>query len=101
MLTIMLIIYIILSLLLIIFILINKGNGAEIGATFNSSTNDIFGSKGSNSILNKIIIFIAIMSLIANISINLINKNIKKKNIEPLVNIYEKQINLKKQKINN
>ncbi len=95
----LLIIYIICSFLLIFLILMSKGKGAEIGATLNSSTNDIFGSKGSNSTLNKIIILIALISLIINISINLMNTQIKEKKQKPLVNIYKNQtyfINLNK-----
>ncbi len=82
---IILIIYIILSTLLIITILLNKGKGSEIGATFDSSS-DIFGSKGSNAILNKIIITIALMILIINILINTKNLNIKK-NTTPNIDI--------------
>jgi len=89
MLKIIITIHIILSLLLITFILINKGKGADTGGITNTSTNDVFGSKGSSSILNKIIILIAVMSLISNISINLINKDIKKKDLNPTIDLYQ------------
>jgi len=72
----------------------NKGKGAEIGATFNSSTNEIFGSKGSDSVLNTIIIILASISLIANLFINTMNKNEKEKTIEPIVKMYDYQSNL-------
>lgn len=72
---ILLLVYIICLCFLIIFILINKGKGAEIGATFNSSTNDIFGSKGSSSIIKKIIILLAILVLSINLFINIISKD--------------------------
>ena len=73
-----LIIYIICLFFIIILILLSRGKGAEIGATFNSSSIDLFGSKGSNSIINKLIIITAIIALITNISLNFINKNYNK-----------------------
>ena len=89
-----LIIYVMCSCLLIIFILMSKGKGAEIGATFNSSTNEIFGSKGSSSILNKIITFLAVLALSTNLLINVINKNENEKITHPIINIKEYKIPL-------
>lgn len=93
-----LIIYAMCSCLLILFILMSKGKGAEIGATFNSSTNEIFGSKGSSSILNKIITFLALLVLSTNLLINVINKNEKTTN--PIINIqeYKTQLSEEEQK---
>ena len=98
MLKLILITHIICSCLLIIVILMNKGKGAEIGATFNSSENNLFGSKGSSSILNKIIVSMALLSLVTNISINLINKDIVDKKIYPTVDIYKYQEDISKKK---
>lgn len=84
-----LIIYIMCSCLLILFILMSGGKGAEIGATFNSSSNEVFGSKGSSSILNKIITFLAVMILGANLLINVINKNENEKISNPIINIQD------------
>ncbi len=82
-----LIIYIIISLLVIIFILMSRGKGAAVGATFNSSSIDLFGSKGSNSIINKIIVVLYVILLIINISLNMMNKNIKEKDLDHTLNI--------------
>lgn len=89
-----LIIYVMCSCLLIFFILMSKGKGAEIGATFNSSTNELFGSKGSSSILNKIITFLALFALSTNLLINVINKNEKEKITNPIINVQEYKTHL-------
>jgi len=86
MLKIIIILYIFFSFLLIGLILINKGKGAEMGG-ITSSESDIFGSKGSNNILNKIIIFLAILLLLLNISINITNNKLKNNIIESHINI--------------
>jgi len=78
---IILIIHIIISLSIIFLILINKGKGAEIGATFGSDQESLFGSHGSNSFIRKIIIFLSITFVITCISMTLLNKN--KNHVEP------------------
>ena len=88
MLKLIIILYIVFSFLLICLILINKGKGAEMGG-ITSSENDLFGSKGSNNILNKIIIFKALVLLMLNILINITNNNIKKNDVQPSINIKE------------
>ena len=88
MLKLIIIFYIVFSFLLICLILINKGKGAEMGG-ITSSENDLFGSKGSNNILNKIIIFTALVLLMLNILINITNNNIKKNDVQPSINIKE------------
>ena len=81
MLKLVIILYITFSFLLIGLILINKGKGAETGG-ITSSEGDIFGSKGSNSILNKLIVFTALLLLFLNILINITNNNIKKNEVK-------------------
>lgn len=80
---------IILSLFLVFLILINKGKSANSDVISSTSVNDIFGSKGSNSFLNKIIVLIALLLLFLNISINFLNPKILNKEVIPLVNINE------------
>ncbi len=94
MLKLILITHILCSCLLIIVILMNKGKGAEIGATFNTSENNLFGSKGSSSILNKIIVSMVLLSLLTNISINLINTDLKEKKNYPTIDVYKYQEDL-------
>ncbi|HFL8824369.1 MAG TPA: preprotein translocase subunit SecG [Candidatus Azoamicus sp. OHIO1] len=63
------------AILIISFILINKGKGSEIGATFGNSQESIFGSQGSNSLLKKIIIALSIIFVIINFSMTNMYKN--------------------------
>jgi len=71
----LMLIYLIFSFILVFLILMDKGKGAEIGATFNDSTNEFFGNYGSASILNKIIIIVALVLLFINILINTTSNN--------------------------
>lgn len=86
MLNLVIILYIIFSFLLISLILINKGKGAETGG-ITSSENDIFGSRGSSSLLNKVIVFIALFLLLLNILINIINNNLNKNDVKANLDI--------------
>lgn len=91
---------VLLSFFLIFFILINKGKNISIDPISSSSVNAVFGGKGSNSFLNKIIILIAILLLLFNISINFLNPKVFKKEGVPLVNIseYSSDLNSKEKK---
>jgi len=83
--------YILFSFLLIVLILINKGKGAEMGGITNSET-DIFGSTGSNNILNKLIIFTSILLLLLNIFINITNNKLNSSIIKSHINMDNKKI---------
>lgn len=88
MINILLILHVIVSCLLIIFILLNKGKGSETGMlTINT---DVLNFKDSNSLLKKIIIFLSILTLISTISINTLNQKIKNKTADAIVKIIEK-----------
>ena len=83
--------YILCLLLLIFLILASRGKGAEIGAAFNSSSVDLFGSSGSSSIINKLIITMALITLVINIFLNITfnSKNTKQDSLE--INKYKTQ----------
>ncbi len=89
MLNFLLIFHIIISCLLIIFILLNKGKGSEIGATFNSNV-DFMSSKESNSLIKKIIITLTIILLISITLINITNNKQKTNQEKAIVKIIEK-----------
>lgn len=79
-------IHIILSILTIFLILIHKGKGSEIGASFGGGQDSILSNKASNSIIKKTIIIIAIVISINIIAISYTNK-IKDINKENIINI--------------
>lgn len=81
--------HIILAGLLIIFILLNKGKGSEIGATFNNNI-DFMSSKESNSLIKKIIIILTILLLSSTIFINITNNTQKINQEKAIVKIIEK-----------
>ncbi|CAB3976465.1 preprotein translocase subunit SecG [Candidatus Azoamicus ciliaticola] len=81
--------HIILAGLLITFILINKGKGSEIGATFNNNI-DFMSSKESNSLIKKIIIILTILLLLSIIFINITNNKQKNNQEKEIVKIIEK-----------
>ena len=81
--------HIILAGLLIIFILINKGKGSEIGATFNNNI-DFMSSKESNSLIKKIIIILTILLLSSTIFINITHNKQKINQEKAIVKIIEK-----------
>ncbi|HIH2763886.1 MAG TPA: preprotein translocase subunit SecG [Candidatus Azoamicus sp.] len=89
MLNFLLIFHIIISCLLIIFILLNKWKGSEIGATFNSNV-DFMSSKESNSLIKKIIITLTIILLISITLINITNNKQKTNQEKAIVKIIEK-----------
>ena len=80
--------HIIISCLLIIFILLNKGKGSEMGATFNNNT-DLMSYKESNSLIKKIILILSILIVISIAIIN-INVNKQKQYEQKIINIIEK-----------
>lgn len=86
---------IILALFLIFFILVNKGKDVNTDGFSTFSTNDVFGSKGSNSFLNKIITLIAVFLLLLNFSINFLNSDLLKKEAIPVVNVDEYKTDIK------
>jgi protein translocase SecG subunit len=89
MLNFLLIFHIIISCLIIIFILINKGKGSEIGATFNNNV-DLMSSKESNSLIKKIIIILTIIFLISITLINITNNKQNNNQEKEIVKIIEK-----------
>lgn len=89
MLNFLLIFHIIISCLLIILILVNKGKGSEIGATFNNNI-DFMSSKESNSLIKKIIITLTIILLISITLINITNNKLQNNQEKTIVKIIEK-----------
>ena len=89
MLNFLLAIHIILAGLLITFILINKGKGSEIGATFNNNI-DFMSSKESNSLIKKIIIVLTILLVLSIVFINITNNKQKINQEKEIVKIIEK-----------
>jgi protein translocase SecG subunit len=81
--------HVILAGLLITFILINKGKGSEIGATFNNNI-DFMSSRESNSLIKKIIIILTILLLLSIIFINITNNKQKINQEKEIVKIIEK-----------
>ncbi len=81
--------HIILAGLLITFILINKGKGSEMGATFNNNI-DFMSSKESNSLIKKIIIVLTILLVLSIVFINITNNKQKINQEKEIVKIIEK-----------
>jgi len=77
---ILLISHIILAISIIFLVLINKGKGSEIGATFSNEQKNLLGSQESNSLIKKIITICSIIFIFSCISITILNN--KKSNIE-------------------
>lgn len=90
MLNVLLIFHIILSCLIILFILLSKNKGSEIGIAFTNTNTDILNFKESNSLLKKIIVILSIMILLSTISINFLNKKNKNTSNEAIVKLIEK-----------
>lgn len=82
--------HLICSIILIIFILINKGKGSDLGAI--NQNNELLSHKDSNSILNKIIIVIVLLSLSINISLTFLNKNTSDKSGKTIVDLSKYQL---------
>lgn len=61
--TLILVLQIISCLFLIGLILVQKGQGADIGAAFGGASNTVFGSRGPATFLNKLTIIIAVVFL--------------------------------------
>jgi len=80
-----LILHVLITIFLIFFILLSRGKGAEIGAL--NTGNDFLSTRSSNSLLNKVIILLALLSLFSNFSINFVSKNSLEKRQAPIVNI--------------
>ena len=80
-----LIFHILITVFLIFFILLSRGKGSEVGAL--NTGNEFLSTRSSNSILNKVIILLAVLSLFSNFSINFVSKNSLEKRQDPLVNI--------------
>lgn len=89
MLNFLLVFHIILACLLIIFILLNKGKGSEIGATFNNNI-DFISSGESNSLIKKIIVILTILLIISITLINITNNKQKIIEEKEIVKIIEK-----------
>lgn len=81
-----LILYIIISVFLIVFILLDRGKGSEIGAL--STGNEFLSHKSSSSFFNRLIIIFIILFLVTNIFVTFISKNtlVKTKPIVELSN---------------
>lgn len=90
MLNILLIFHILLLCLIIIFILLNKGKGSEIGTTFNSSNINFMNAKESSSLIKKIIVILSLISLLSMSLINITNKNYKNNQEKPIIKLLDK-----------
>ena len=66
---ILLILQIFSCLFLIGLILIQKGQGAEMGAAFGGSSQTVFGSRGPATFLNKMTIVVAVVFLVASLAL--------------------------------
>ncbi len=78
--------HIIFSILLIFFILLNKGKGSEIGTSFGNFQENIFNNQNSSSLIKKIIILLSIIIVITSLSSSYINKIEKKQLINDKIN---------------
>ena len=65
--TIILILQIFSCLFLIGLILVQKGQGADLGAAFGGASNTVFGSRGPATFLNKATIIIAVIFLVTSV----------------------------------
>jgi preprotein translocase subunit SecG len=70
--TLILVIHVITCVFLILFVLLQAGKGAEVGATFGGISQTYFGSKGG-SILTKITTVLAVMFMITSIGLTIYN----------------------------
>lgn len=68
-----LVFYIIIAVFLIIFILLDRGKGSEVGAL--STGSEFLTPKSSSSFFNRLIISFIILFLVVNICITFISKN--------------------------
>lgn len=89
MLNLLLIIHVICSVLLIFFILLNQGKGSELSVL--NQNNELLNSKDSSLLLNRIIIFIAILSVIIIFFISRY-KNVTIDIHKPVVNLFKYQV---------
>lgn len=86
---IVLFIYILVAFFLILFILLDRGKGSEVGAL--SSGNDFLSAKSSSTFFNKLIVVLVLMLLIINFSITFLSKS-KLTERKPIVDIsYDKK----------
>lgn len=73
--TLLTVIHIIVSLFLIVIVLLQHGKGADIGATFGSSSQALFGSQGPLPLLNKITTAAAVIFMVTSIALAYISAN--------------------------
>lgn len=73
------IIHIVVALLIILLILLQKGKGADIGASFGSGASQtVFGSRGATSFMVKFIAALAAIFFMTSLGLNfLISKEVK------------------------
>lgn len=79
-----LVLYVFIAFFLIVFILLDKGKGSEIGAL--STGNEFLSPKSSGNFFNKMIIIFIILLLLLNFAITFINKNISVEH-KPIVSL--------------
>ncbi|HIH2763286.1 MAG TPA: preprotein translocase subunit SecG [Candidatus Azoamicus sp.] len=84
MLSFLLVLYALIAFFLIVFILLDKGKGSEIGAL--STGNEFLSPKSSNNFFNKMIIIFIILLLVLNFSITFISKTSSVNN-KPIVDL--------------
>lgn len=87
-------IHLILSLTIIFLILLHKGKGSEIGASFGNSQDSILSNQTSNTIIKKIIIIMSIFIAINIISISYLYKSNNNFTQNKVLNIEENTIPL-------
>ncbi|HFL8819506.1 MAG TPA: preprotein translocase subunit SecG [Candidatus Azoamicus sp. OHIO2] len=77
----LLVIHMVCSILLIFFILLNQGKGSELSVL--NQNNELLNSKDSNVLLNRIIIFLAMLFVLITFFISVFNNTLieKKKSI--------------------
>jgi preprotein translocase subunit SecG len=73
--TLLIITHVLVSLFLIAIVLLQHGKGADIGATFGSSSQSVFGTEGPVPLLNKITTIAAIVFMGTSISLAYISAN--------------------------
>ncbi|HIH2762329.1 MAG TPA: preprotein translocase subunit SecG [Candidatus Azoamicus sp.] len=76
--------YFFVAFFLIVFILLDKGKGSEIGAL--STGNEFLSPKSSSSFLNKLIVIFIILLLVINFSITFFSRDISVKH-KPIVDL--------------
>ena len=67
--------------LLIIFILLQAGKGADIGATFGGASQTVFGGRGPATFLSKLTTITAILFLAASITLAHMSKKVNIKTV--------------------